>query len=60
VITEQWWRMLGLALLAVPFLLLGLAALVVGVLVVLPLIFGAFAYAYQDLCLTSPSTAPPA
>jgi hypothetical protein len=58
VITAQWWRLLGLALLAIPFLLLGLAALLVGVLVVVPLIFGAFAYAYQDLCLAPTPTAP--
>jgi hypothetical protein len=58
VITAQWWRLLGLALLAIPFLLLGLAALVVGVLAVLPLIFGAFAYAYQDLCMAGTVTPP--
>jgi hypothetical protein len=60
VITAQWWRLLGLALLAIPFFLLGLAALLVGVLVVAPLIFGAFAYAYQDLCPAPPVTQPPA
>jgi hypothetical protein len=58
VITAQWWRFLGLFLLAIPFLLLGLAALLVGVLVVLPLVFGAFAYAYEDLCRGARVTPP--
>jgi len=57
VISAHWWRMLGLLLLALPFLLLGVAALGVGVLVVLPLIHGALIYAYLDLC--APSASPP-
>jgi uncharacterized membrane protein len=50
VITRQWWRMLGLLLLSVPFILLGVAALVVGIFVAIPLITGAVVYAYEDLC----------
>jgi uncharacterized membrane protein len=50
VITRQWWHMLGLVLLSIPFILLGLAALGVGILVALPLITGAMVYAYEDLC----------
>jgi GYF domain 2 len=49
-ITRQWWRVLGLILLGIPFVLLGFAALGVGILVALPLIVGAQAYAYEDLC----------
>jgi uncharacterized membrane protein len=49
-ITTQWWRVLGLILLGIPFVLIGLAALGVGLLVTMPLIVGAQAYAYEDLC----------
>jgi hypothetical protein len=47
--TRQWWRLLGLLLLGIPFILLGCAALGVGVLVAMPLVTGAFVYAYEDL-----------
>jgi|CZKI01.1.fsa_nt_gi hypothetical protein len=50
VITRQWWRVLGLLLLGIPFFLLGIAALGVGIFVAVPLIVGAVAYAYEDLC----------
>ncbi len=50
VITRQWWRVLGLILLGIPFLLLGVIALGVGILVAIPLVTGAFIYAYEDLC----------
>ncbi len=50
VITRQWWRVLGLLLLGIPFILLGIAALGVGIFVTVPLIVGAVAYAYEDLC----------
>ncbi|HXQ81321.1 MAG TPA: GYF domain-containing protein [Opitutaceae bacterium] len=50
VVTSQWWRVLGLVLLAVPFILLGLVALGIGVFVAIPLVIGAIAYAYEDLC----------
>jgi|ERR1017187_5393920 hypothetical protein len=50
VITRQWWRVLGLLLLGIPFILLGFAALGVGIFVAIPLVVGATAYAYEDLC----------
>jgi hypothetical protein len=49
-ITRQWFRVFGLFLLSIPFILLGIAALGVGLLVVMPLVIGAQAYAYEDLC----------
>jgi|SRR5208283_1342247 len=50
IVTRQWWRVLGLVLLGIPFLILGFAALGVGILVAMPLVVGAVAYAYEDLC----------
>jgi hypothetical protein len=50
VITPQWWRIFGLILLGIPFFILGLAALGVGIFVAVPLMIGALAYAYEDLC----------
>lgn len=50
VVTKQWWRILGLILLSIPFMLVGIAAFVIGVFVALPLITGAVVYAYEDLC----------
>jgi uncharacterized membrane protein len=50
VVTRQWWRVFGLILLGIPFIILGFAALGVGVFVALPLVAGAIAYAYEDLC----------
>ena len=54
VITGNWWRMLGLLLLAVLFFLLGFALLLVGILVTMPLAIGALVYAYEDLCRDVP------
>jgi hypothetical protein len=53
VITRQWWRVLGLLLLSIPFILLGVAALFVGIFVAVPLVTGAVVYAYEDLCNSS-------
>ncbi len=50
VVTRQWWRVCGLILLGIPFFLLGFAALGVGIFIALPVVVGAFAYAYEDLC----------
>ena len=50
VITAQWWRMFGLLLLGMLVALLGLFGFVVGILITLPILFGAIAYAYEDLC----------
>ncbi|HEY1792017.1 MAG TPA: DUF4339 domain-containing protein [Opitutaceae bacterium] len=49
VATRSWWRLLGLLLLGIPFNLLGVACLGIGVLVTLPLCLGACVYAYEDL-----------
>ena len=49
VVTRQWWRVFGLLLLSILFLLLGIAALGIGVFVTMPLITAAFVYAYEDL-----------
>jgi uncharacterized membrane protein len=50
IITRNWWRVFGLLLLGIPFMLLGIAALGVGMFVAIPLINAAFVYAYEDLC----------
>jgi uncharacterized membrane protein len=61
VVSRQWWRIFGLILLGMPFLLVGIAALVVGIFVALPLITGALVFAYEDLCNPGkPSPAPQA
>jgi hypothetical protein len=49
VVSRQWFRLLGLLLLCVPFVLIGIAAFVVGIFVAIPLITGAVVYAYEDL-----------
>ncbi|HZZ19155.1 MAG TPA: GYF domain-containing protein [Opitutaceae bacterium] len=59
VVTKQWWRILGLVLLSVPFMLVGIAAFVVGIFIALPLITGAVVYAYEDLCNPSRKTETP-
>ncbi len=46
----QWWRVFGLTLLAIPFLILGAVAFGVGIFVAIPLVLGAVTYAYEDLC----------
>jgi len=50
VVTRQWWRVFGLTLLAIPFLILGAVAFGVGIFVTIPLVLGAVTYAYEDLC----------
>jgi len=50
VITSQWWRIFGLTLLAIPFAILGLVCLFVGLFVAMPLILGAMVCAYEELC----------
>jgi uncharacterized membrane protein len=50
VITRNWWSVLGLLLLMIPFLILGVVALGVGIFVAMPLCVGALVYAYEDLC----------
>ena len=48
-VTHHWWSVFGLLLLGIPFAILGLVCLGVGILVAMPLIMGALAYAYEDL-----------
>jgi hypothetical protein len=48
-VTGNWWRLLGLFLLGIPFLILGIAALGIGIFVALPLVWAAGFYAYEDL-----------
>ncbi|HEY1765943.1 MAG TPA: GYF domain-containing protein [Opitutaceae bacterium] len=55
-ITRQWWPMFGLILLGIPFSILGVLCLGVGIFVALPLIVGALVYAYEDLCNPPPVT----
>jgi hypothetical protein len=50
VISSQWFRVFGLVLLATLVALLGLIALIVGVVFTMPLLFGSLCYAYDDLC----------
>jgi GYF domain 2 len=50
VISSQWWSMLGLALLGGLIAMLGLVGLFIGIFITLPIMFGAIAYAYEDLC----------
>jgi uncharacterized membrane protein len=53
VITRHWWQMFALVLLALPVLVAGSLALGVGIFVAIPLVMGAIAYAYEDLCRTA-------
>jgi len=48
-VTAKWWHILGVVLLGIPFILLGILALGVGIFVAMPLVTGAFVYAYEDL-----------
>jgi uncharacterized membrane protein YesL len=53
-VTRHWWSVFGLMLLSIPFIILGLVCLGVGIFVALPLIMGAMAYAYEDLFNPAP------
>ena len=55
VISKQWFRVFFVLLLGGIVALLGLIGIVVGVILTLPLGFGAILYAYEDLC--NPPTA---
>ena len=50
VITAQWWRLLGLALIGVLLALLGAVALIIGMFVTIPIYMVALIYAYEYLC----------
>ena len=49
-ITSQWWRVFFLTILAIPFVLVGILCLFVGVFAAAALVQGALLYAYDDLC----------
>jgi hypothetical protein len=49
-ITAQWWRVFLLTLLVIPFFVMGVLCLIVGVFVAVVLVQGAMLYAYEDLC----------
>lgn len=49
-ITAQWWRVLLLTLLVIPFFVVGILCLVVGIFAAVVLVQGAMLYAYEDLC----------
>jgi len=49
VISAQWFRLLGLVLLSGLVILAGFIALGIGVFVAIPVVYGALAYAYEDL-----------
>ncbi|WP_334319334.1 hypothetical protein OH491_16335 [Termitidicoccus mucosus] len=50
VVSAQFWRLLGLSFLCMLLYMVGMLALIVGAYFVLPLLVGAFAHAYEDLC----------
>jgi hypothetical protein len=50
VVTAQWWRVFGLAILAFLVSLLGVLACGIGVFATLPIGFGAITIAYETLC----------
>ncbi|MBI5767559.1 MAG: DUF4339 domain-containing protein [Verrucomicrobia bacterium] len=49
VVTAQWWRVLGLWLLATLVALLGLIGLLVGILFTIPILYASIICAYEDL-----------
>lgn len=49
VVTRHWWAVFGLVLVNVLLFLLGAAACGIGVLITVPVAFGAYAYAYEDI-----------
>jgi hypothetical protein len=49
-VTTQWWRMFGLAILAGLIGALGALACIIGVFVTLPITVGSFVIAYETLC----------
>lgn len=54
VITAQWFRMFALILLGAIIAALGVIGLFIGVFITLPIMIGAIAYAYEDLCNPPP------
>jgi hypothetical protein len=50
VITAQWFRVFALILLGAIIACLGVIGLIIGVFITIPILIGAIAYAYEDLC----------
>jgi hypothetical protein len=50
VVTAQWWRVFGLMILGGIIAILGVLGLIIGVFITMPILIGAIAYAYEDLC----------
>ncbi|MDB6059783.1 MAG: hypothetical protein JWO95_3627 [Verrucomicrobiales bacterium] len=60
VMNQHWWSMFGLVLLGILILLLGACVCCVGILVATPVVFAAWAYAYEDIFGSTPAaTAQP-
>ena len=49
VISHHWWQMLWLCILGVLVCLLGFLAFCIGIYVAIPVVVGAYAYAYEDI-----------
>jgi uncharacterized membrane protein len=56
VMGQHWWTMFGLLLLSFLVLLLGACVCCIGVIVALPVVFAAWAYAYEDIFGSAPGT----
>ena len=50
VVTAQWWRVFGLMILGAIIAILGVLGLIIGIFITMPILIGAIAYAYEDLC----------
>ncbi len=50
VVTAQWWRVFGLMILGGIIAILGVLGLIIGIFITMPILIGAIAYAYEDLC----------
>jgi len=49
-VTRHWWSVLLMVIIAIILLVTGFLAFGIGILVALPVVVGAFSYAYEDLC----------
>lgn len=50
VVTAQWWRVFGLMILGGIIAILGVLGLIIGIFITMPILIGAIAYAFEDLC----------
>jgi predicted Ser/Thr protein kinase len=49
VVTKHWWKLLGLMLVLMLLFLAGIAALIIGVFVMMPVMLATLMYAYEDI-----------